>query len=203
MGTTGKMQESSRQTTEIPQWVTDKWNEFMGMAGGEAFKPTTPFPTDQILDAYKQWVQGGLDLRGNMPDFGTLKNLLMDESSWVQANRRDPNEVNFQYGYGPERYSTGQFGVPDVKWTDTLAGYKPDYERVSGTTVATPQCQAQSYEFNPERVSAERVNAPQRGSIRDVSGPTNKLEPYLLASPERINIPQLEKYQMVQPRDVT
>src|SRR5262245_44684722 len=202
----GKMQESSRTTTEIPQWLQDKWSQLTGAAAGEAFKPVEQYSRDQLIaqpgEHWNQWMQGGLDLYGNRPDFSTVSNLLMDQAAMAQNQVQDPNKLNIGAAYSPERYGTGQFGVGDVGVEDTLAGFKPEYDKVTGAQVKGTDFQARDYTFNPQQVSAQQINAPGRGTIRDVAPIDKELQSYLLANPERINIPALEKYQMQAPRDV-
>src|SRR5262245_1533809 len=212
----GKMTQTGKttQTTELPPWATEAYKKVATAAGNQVFDPVTgemkPFQTYQgpltpeASANWKQWQAGAGQIAQGAPQYDTVKNLLMDSGALMGMQQQNPQAFQITGSYAPERYQPGQFTAQNVQFNDPFAGFnKADYTAapITAPTIGATDFTAQQYNFNPERVAAERISAPGRGEIRDVSA--GLAQAYLMEAPPEVQAQQLSQYQMVRPEDVT
>jgi hypothetical protein len=200
----------------VPQWLQDQYKNLSQTAYNTVIDPATGQPkqmadyTGQMQASTNPYLSQAQNTAAGMkaPDFGTVNANMLDAAAASQGQYRDQNAINITGSYAPGTYAPGQFQQQDVQFKDTLAGYNPNVQAYTSqaATFKPSDFAAQTYNFTPDKVAAERVAAqqiqgPQRSDIRDVNAPAN-LQQYLINQPADVQAQALQQYLMAQPKDI-
>src|ERR1700752_5106278 len=122
----GKMQEASRQVTtqDVPEWLKTNFNTLSSAAMNQTIAPATGMA--RKMDQYEgplqaqnnpYWSQALSTAAGmKAPDLSTVNSNMLDSAAASMGQMRDPNSININQQYSPERFETGTFNAPNVQF---------------------------------------------------------------------------------------